>query len=337
MKQTLLTTISLLLAALSLSSCKKSVNDTFKPEITGRAGEVLVVMDDRQKNDTTGAYLRFMLGDTYAGLNTDEPIFEMHTIAPPFFDFEMHKLRNLVLVTVSDTIRTDTVLFTRDAWAKPQAVMQLQAASAQKAADVLRRNHVRVITFFVKAERDRLINYYSKHVNASLMAEVNSKWDVSICIPNEYDKCKPLHADSISWFMCDTRDFQDGLVIYSFPYTGPECVSRESLLNRRDTMLRANIGGPNNSVMTTERRANLDEEIVFQQGTYGGHFVSEIRGLWRMDNYPMGGPFLMRAVVDEAKARVIVTDGYVYYPSREQKRNHIRSLEAIMHTLKLTE
>lgn len=51
----------------------------------------------------------------------------------------------------------------------------------------------------------------------------------------------------------------------------------------------------------------------------------------------MGGPFLLRAVVDEDAQRVIVTDGYVFYPSREQKRNHIRSLEAIMYTLNLTE
>lgn len=335
MRKIHIATLVTLMAAL-LPCCQKGASETFKPEITGRAGEILVVMNDKQKNDTTGAYLSYMLGDTYAGLNTDEPIFEMHTIAPPFFDYEMHKLRNLVIVNVADTIQTDTVTFTRNNWAKPQAVMHLQAANAQRAADVLRRNHVRIISFFVKAERDRLVSYYSKHVNASLMAEVDKRWGVSICIPNEYDKCKPVYPDSISWFMCDTRDFQDGLVIYTFPYTGPKCVSRESLLQRRDIMLRANIGGPCNSVMTTERRANLDDEIVFQQGSYQGAFVSEIRGLWRMDNYPMGGPFLMRAVVDEANGRVIVTDGYVFYPSQEKKRNHIRSLEAIMHTLKLT-
>ena len=41
-------------------------------------------------------------------------------------------------------IQTDTVTFTRNNWAKPQAVMHLQAANAQRAADVLRRNHVRM-------------------------------------------------------------------------------------------------------------------------------------------------------------------------------------------------
>lgn len=327
----------LLVSVCCLTSCKKTIDDTFKPQITGKAGEILVVINDRQKADTAGMYLRDMLGATYVGLPTDEPVFEMHTVAPPMFDYEMHKLRNLIIVNIADTVSTDTVTFSRDAWAQPQAVMHLKAATAQRAADVLRRNHIRVITFFVKAERDRLIAYYTKHVNAKLMSEVDKRWGVSISIPNEYDKCRPACQDSISWFICDTREYQDGLVIYTFPYTGPECVSRESLLNRRDVVLRANIGGPHNSVMCTERRAPLDDEIVFQQGSYKGHFVSEIRGLWRMDGAAMGGPFLLRAVVDEDAQRVIVTDGYVFYPSREQKRNHIRSLEAIMYTLNLTE
>lgn len=326
-----------LAAAAATSGCQKGAERVFKPEITGRAGEVLVVVDDRQAADTAGRYLRAMLGDTYAGLPTDEPIFEMHTVAPPRFDYEMHKLRNIVVVTVADSVAADTVTFASDAWARPQAVMSLRARTAQGAADALRRNHVRIISFFVRAERERLIGYYTRHVNASLMAEVRRKWDVEISIPNEYDRCRPAVDTALSWFMCDTRDFQDGLFIYTFPYTGGECVSLESLLARRDSLLRANVGGPQGSVMCTERRAGLDEEIVFQQGTYRGAFVSEVRGLWRMDGYPMGGPFLMRAVVDEAAGRVVVTDGYVYYPSREQKRNHIRSLEAIMHTLRLTE
>ena len=320
----------------TLTGCKKTLDQAFKAQATGRAGEILVVMQDAHKSDTAGLYLESMFGDTYAGLPTDEPIFEMHTVAPPFFDYEMHKLRNLVMVSIADTVATDTVTFARDAWAQPQAVMYLRAKTPQRAADVLRRNHIRAISYFVKAERDRLIGYYTKHINANLMAQVQKRWDVSITIPNEYDKCNPAYADSISWFCCDTREYQDGLIIYTFPYTGAECVSKESLLNRRDVVLRANVGGPFNSVMCTERREPMDEEIVFQQGTYKGAFVSELRGLWRMDGAAMGGPFLMRAVVDTAKARVIVTDGYVFYPSREMKRNHIRSLEAIMYTLDLT-
>ena len=322
-------------AAILLTGCEKAAKKAFKPDITGKAGEVLVVMNDKLKNDTVGALLHHMLDDNDAGLPTDEPIFEMHTVAPPFFDYSMHKLRNLVVVNVADTVTTDTLAFCKDVWAQPQSVIYVNAANADGAAAVLRRNHIRVISFFVKAERDRLIDYYMKHVNANLMAELHKKWDVSLCIPNEYDKCKPNNPDQISWFMCDTRDFQDGLVVYTFPYTGPGCVSRESLLARRDSILRANIGGPQGSVMCTERRAGIDDEIVFRQGAYNGAFVSELRGLWRLDNYPMGGPFLMRAVVDEAKSRVIVMDGYVYYPAREQKRNHIRSLEAIMYTLRL--
>jgi hypothetical protein len=54
-----------------------------------------------------------------------------------------------------------------------------------------------------------------------------------------------------------------------------------------------------------------------------------------MEGYAMGGPFIMRAMVDSVNSRVVVTDGFVYYPSRDKKRNLIRQLEAIMYSVSL--
>ena len=181
-------------AAILLTGCEKAAKKAFKPDITGKAGEVLVVMNDKLKNDTVGALLHHMLDDNYAGLPTDEPIFEMHTVAPPFFDYSMHKLRNLVVVNVADTVTTDTLAFCKDVWAQPQSVIYVNAANADGAAAVLRRNHIRVISFFVKAERDRLIALHvksvEKHVKELAAKDYGSVVDgaigfVLMFIPNE--------------------------------------------------------------------------------------------------------------------------------------------------------
>jgi hypothetical protein len=47
----------------------------------------------------------------------------------------------------------------------------------------------------------------------------------------------------------------------------------------------------------------------------------------------MGGPFVLQAHHDKKNNRVIVTDGFVYSPEKPDKRDKIRQMEAIMHTL----
>ena len=61
-------------------------------------------------------------------------------------------------------------------------------------------------------------------------------------------------------------------------------------------------------------------------------FAVETRGLWMVQNDFMGGPFISYTFVDPTLERVITIDGYVYNPS-DLKRNFIRQMEAIFHSI----
>ncbi len=339
-KKNILLILALLTLLPLLPSCKKdSSGSTFLPEIIGRNGEILVVINDRLKNDTVGGYLRYMLGDVFVGLPADEPIFSMLTVPPSYFDNNMHKFRNLIFVNVADTVSQDTISFYKDMWAKNQAIVSINAKKSSAIPHMLTANdysqHIKIISFFTKMERERLMSYYARIKSVSALNDLQKKWNLSLNIPNQFVKCTPENPNALSWYMCDTKEFQDGIFVYTFPYESEKSMSKLYLLNKRDSLLRTNIGGPQGSVMCTETAYGLDELIYkFGPRMYEGNDVAEIRGLWRMDGYAMGGPFLMRAVHDKDNNRVIVTDGYVYYPMREQKRNHIRQLEAIMYSLK---
>ncbi len=325
------------LAAMTLVSCSgNDAKKAFKPDITGRAGEVLAVLSRPDLNDTVGGSLRAVLHQQYLGLPTDEPIFEMSAVTPQMFnsDVNMHKLRNIVIVEIADTVSADTIAFYKDSWARQQAVVKIDASASLNAADVIVRNQNKIVSFFAKAERDRLIKYYGRIKSGANINDVKQTWGVNLVIPNMFEKCKPARKTEVSWYMSDTEEYSDGLIVYSYPYTGPESMTKEALVAHRDTILKANIIGPHNSRMCTETRYGLDE-LVYKYGEkmQAGHDVAELRGLWRMDGAAMGGPFIMRAVLDQEHDRVLVTDGYVYFPRREMKRNHIRQLEAIMYTL----
>ena len=304
------------------------------PSVTGRNGEVLVVINDDVKRDTSGVYLRAMLTESFVGLSAPEPLFDMTTIPAAYLDNLMKTFRNMLVVEVDASLKSDTVHFYNDVWAYPQAYVLVQSRSKAALLKTLQDNHIKILSYLVKSERDRLISYDKKIKNVALSDEIGKKWGIEITVPNLFTRCKPVDSNDLSWVRIDTDEYQCALMVYDFPYIGEGSLSKEYILDKRDKLLRKNVGGPAGSYMCTEIRYGLDE-IVYKSGTHNGMQVAELRGLWRMEGYAMGGPFVLRAHYDAENSRVIVTDGYVYYPSREKKRNLLRQLEAIMYTIQV--
>ena len=56
----------------------------------------------------------------------------------------------------------------------------------------------------------------------------------------------------------------------------------------------------------------------------------EMVGLWDVENYFMGGPYVSYTTVNSATNEVITIDCYVYSPKIE-KRNMLRELQTLVH------
>jgi hypothetical protein len=67
-----------------------------------------------------------------------------------------------------------------------------------------------------------------------------------------------------------------------------------------------------------------------------GEYAQIARGLWEMENYDMGGPFVSISRVDEKNQMVVVVEAFVYAPG-DDKRNLMRRMEAALYTLALPE
>ncbi|MDO4461619.1 MAG: DUF4837 family protein [Bacteroidia bacterium] len=326
--------ISLALLLLSLVSCSQSenTNKTHLPNVTGRNGEVLIVMNETIKADTSGQFLRAMLTDDFVGLNAPEPLFDIQSISPKYLTADMKTFRNIIYVEVADSILNDTTLFYKDNWATPQAFITVRAHNKQALLKTLENNQLRILGYLTKSERDRMISFNKRTGNNAISKELGNRFGVNIVVPNTFSRCKPHNPSDLSWIMIDTDASQCGMFMYEYEYASEDCLSKEYILNVRDKLLLANVEGPHNSYMCTETRFGLDE-ITYKAGYFNGQYVAELRGLWRMEGYAMGGPFVLRAHLDQERNRVVVTDGYVYYPSKDRKRNLIRQLEAVMYSL----
>jgi hypothetical protein len=74
--------------------------------------------------------------------------------------------------------------------------------------------------------------------------------------------------------------------------------------------------------------------LVFRVSKVKNNHSAEMRGLWKMVNDYMDGPFINLSVLDVPNNRVIMMDGLVYAP-RFDKRNYLRQVEAMVYSLEL--
>lgn len=317
------------LSSLMLVRCKDS-GSAYKPNIIGSMGEMLLVMDDKWKTSEGGEKLIEMLTQPMQGLPQNENIFNLSVVPHRAFSDHMKSFRNLIITTISPDVKTEGVkFFSKNAWAREQALMRIEAKTVEKFAEIIQEEELRILGFFVRSERQRSLRYYTKYISPDLTKLVEDTWDIDFVVPNNF---KRNQSDpSFTWLSNETNLTSQGVVIHSFDYVGEGTLSKEYLLNKRDSILHLKVPGPEEgSFMSTEY--NLP--ITYKTLKVNGHDVVEIRGLWKVVGYAMGGPFIMFAHHDVANNRIIVTDGYVYSPEKPNKRNLVWQVESILYSLK---
>jgi hypothetical protein len=324
-----LTAFFISLSLLFIYSCKSS--NEYKPNAGGKAGELLIVIKQSYKNTEAGAFLKEVLSRPYLGLPQEEPLFNVQVATYENLNDFMKTMRNLVMVNISDEFKMDTIKYYKDAWAKGQAMVRVNARSEKDLVSLVKRNESRLIDFFNKAERERAMKYYRKYINKEFSDKVKDKFGFFISVPTGYKRFN--EKKDFLWMSEGNAGASEGIVIFSYPYGGKGTFLKESLLNKLNEVLKKRIPGPSDgSYMTVE----MVFPPIYRAVDVNGEKVAEIRGLWKVVGDMMGGPWIMHAHLDKENKRVIVLYGYVYAPE-EHKREKIRQMEAVLYSYKKVE
>ena len=135
------------------------------------------------------------------------------------------------------------------------------------------------------------------------------------------------------WVRYETPEISQGIILYTFPYTSDSTFTVDYLVAKTDSVLEIDIPGPTpGSYMAVEKR--LDQ--VFNVYEHNKNYAVEMRGLWRVENDFMGGPYVALAELDAANQRIVVAFAYVFAPSKN-KRNLLQQVEAMIYSLKLND
>ncbi len=329
MKSKIYIITALIASGLFFQSCNNS-NVPHK-NITGKAYELIVVISNASWNGVPGKMIQETLGQPHVALPQEEPIFNLVNVPPDAFKSIFKSTRNILMVTISSTTPEPQVIFKDDIWAYPQATVQINVKNKDEFVKVFNENKNKIMSYFLAAERERLTMNYNKYYEKSVYNVLSKDFGVTMKVPPGFQIAS--QKKDFIWFRYETPDISQGIVLYTFPYTSDSTFTIDYLVSKRDSILKANVPGPTDgSYMATEKR--FDQ--VFNVAKHNGNYASQMRGLWRVMNDFMGGPYFSLAELDTKNQRVVVAFGYVYAPSKN-KRNFINQVEAMIYSLKFND
>lgn len=299
------------------------------PNASGLPYEMLVVMDDAQWDRPLGRAVFNVLDSDVPGLPQSERSFRISRVAPDGFNSNMFRImRNVIKVDIQNIYTQPKFKFARNVYSYPQMIMTLQAPDEESLTEYINNNQQSIIDFFTKAEMNREIENLRDRHNPEVSRLAEEILGVDIWVPWELNKFKK--GKDFLWASTNVGKKDMNLVLYSYPYTDKNTFTLDYFLQKRDSVMKANIpGGPKGSYMTTNH-----DYVYVEDGTVRGKYAQIARGLWRIQGDRMGGPFVSHSRVDEANGRVVVAEAFIYAPE-SLKRDLLRRMEAALYTLQL--
>jgi hypothetical protein len=221
----------------------------------------------------------------------------------------------------------------QDEFARGQEVLHLFGETEAILLQNIAKNKQKLQKHFLDVEEKRLYqSLYAAKVEKGISRHINEKLGCDIKVPFGYEIA--LEDEKFIWLRNFTPDVDKSIFISWIDYTSEDLFSLDSLL-----AIRTRVSMPyilykpedKTSYMLTETN-NFD--IFRTEINFKDHYAVQLRGLWKVNNYYMGGPFLSYAMVDESTNRLYYIEGFLYSPGKPQ-RDHMRELGTIVRTFNI--
>ncbi len=326
MKKTVFSYLSILTAALLFGACKHGT--IFTPKSSGRAYEMLVVVDKDLWQRPAGRALFDVLDTDVPGLPQSERSFRISNVAPDDFDRTFRIFRNIIVVDIKPTYTQGKLKYVRNAYAQPQMIMNIQAPDEEEFRQFVTRNRQTILNFFVSAEMNRQISALKEKHSDLVERKVDSIFHCKVWVPTELAFYKV--GKDFFWGSTNSATSDMNIVVYSYPYTDTRTFTRDYYIHKRDSVMERNLPGAREGMYMMTDTLYVETQDIAVRGDY----AQEARGLWAMKGDMMGGPFVAHSRVDKANGRVVVVEAFIYSPDK-LKRNLMRMMEASLYTLTL--
>ena len=319
----------LLLIIVFISSCKDKDHTSLLPNVTGKSGEVVLVIEPDYWSSNVGEEFRKKLSEPYPALPQSEPVFDLVHIPYSAFTSIFKTHRNLIIAKIDRKIKEPKIVIQKNVWAKPQLIINIVAPNEKSMENIITEKGDQIVNRIISAEMDRYATNYKKYNQIELSDKIQKRFGVRLTFPQGYT----LDLDTTNFVWIENRgrgDLVQGILIYTYDKPKND-LTTNYLFAKQDQFTKKYVPGPSyNSYMAVEREA-----IPYRREIKVHNIdVIELRSLWKVENDFMGGPFVSFTVVNKKTNKIVCIDGFVYAPQFD-KRDYVRQVEAILNSIEM--
>ncbi|MAZ96295.1 DUF4837 family protein [Schleiferiaceae bacterium] len=314
-----------------LSSCSApetnpdgTIKDTrILPPASGTHSELLLVMPDELWVGAAGQAFRDLYLADQEGLPQSESYFDASRVEPKDVNRILQKTKSIMWVEKSDT---SFVKMQKDLWARPQRIVRVTAQSEKQLVEEIKGSAKQVIDAFKEHDMSVIQGRLRKSAYAYTHENLKKIGIRNMLLHKGFDPT--LDKENLKIFATKTVKTIQYIMVSERPMT-EGMVSVDDIIAHRDSIGKKYFEGTHvDSYMETELLIPPFTETT----EISGMFALETRGLWRMENDFMGGPFLSYTIYDEKNNRILTVESLLYGPTAK-KRNVVLEMEAMMRSI----
>lgn len=343
--------IAWVVAGSCLFACSKSKekDSSLLPRAKGDSGEIILYMDTTLWSGELGDAVREVFTETFPVLPQPEPYFVVRSVDPLKFGGLLAEHRNIVFVTTFDSysaasqrlqknfseesrlrLQQDPSVFMlrkENEFARGQLILHLFGQTADQLKENLLKNKQAIQDIFDSEEKKRQWAEYQQTAGEKdLMRYLKERYNFSLYLEKGFQMAK--ETDEFFWVRMPTVDYDLNIFMASVPYTSELQFSADSIIAWRNRIAKAHLyGNPENlnSFVITETLVPVRTDVT----RFSGQYAVEARGLWKTNNFSMGGPFLSYTFSHPQTGRLYYIEGMIFAAGM-QKRELIREMEVML-------
>lgn len=300
----------------------------------GKTAEMIVATNGEASwKGKIGTAIRDFFEQDYEVLPQVEPLFELaHLPIAKLMDNKMFKAHhNILIVEIDENVTESTIQARKDFWAAPQRIVNIKSPSDDAFVSFFNEKKNAILSIMMESEYERLQKTFYSFRDREIMAEINGHFGFTLGVPSGFYVAKK--QAEFMWIRKETEHHSQGLMIYTYDYVDTMAFDQSRILAFRNSMTEEFIPGPSEGsyMVIAEEYSPIYSKPV----DFAGLFAVETRGLWRLENDFMGGPFVSYTFVNENNNKVVTIDGYVYAPNKP-KRDLMIQLESLARSIKFS-
>ena len=318
----------IIIAVLLLASCKKnSVKFTIDNFSNGKAGEVILVIDNKYISDNAVNYIQKFLSQPQPALNQTEPMFNVLRFENKDFSAHFQRHRSIIHFDINPNFASNTFNIDYNVWTQPQVHIYFRGNDMDSLMSLFIQHEDEILNTIYDNDLKRVQYYSAKNNDPYIEKKIKEKFGITITIPNTYTVAR--EEDDFIWLRFKTVRNDRFIIVYK---TSGNDISKRGLIEARNAKTQAYIPGAIDGAFPVV--SEIYGYPLYNDNVNVGNITgAELRGLWECVGDNMGGPLYNFSFLDKTGQNVISIDGFVYAP-QEDKRDYLREVEAIVKSVK---